>query len=119
MNKKDLELLEKLSFEKALQELEEIVSQMERGELLLDDMMNAYEKGQILSTICSKKLKSVEKKVEILKVKVNGEGSWEDFNPNKTQTRSVQSSPAPVAKPAPIRTPAPPIEESNDEEFLF
>lgn len=97
MEKKDLEALKKLPFEKALEELEAIVGQMEGGQLALDDMMKAYEKGQALSAVCSDKLKSIEKKVEILRKKAEGD-EWEDFQGDEEQTRAPAPPAAPVAE---------------------
>lgn len=80
MDKKQLEELKKLPFEKALEQLESVVSKMENGQLPLDEMMKAYEEGQALSSVCGEKLKSIEKKVEILRKKANGKEEWVDFD---------------------------------------
>ncbi len=93
MDKKELEELQKLPFEKALEQLESIVSKMENAQLPLDETMKAYEEGQILSAICSEKLKSIEKKVEILRKKTDGNGEWVDFDSNAEQT---SAAPVPV-----------------------
>lgn len=53
-------------FEEALKKLEEIVSQMESGELSLENSLKKYEEGIKLSRFCSKKLKEAQKKIEIL-----------------------------------------------------
>ena len=53
-------------FEKALERLEEVVGQMEGGELGLDDMITRFEEGQKLIKLCSKKLDEVERKIEKL-----------------------------------------------------
>lgn len=54
------------SFEKALAELESIVSEMEGGRLGLDDMIQRFEKGQELVKFCTVRLNEVERKIEIL-----------------------------------------------------
>ena len=41
-----------LSFEQALTQLEEIVNQLERGEVSLDDAVAAYERGSMLRKQC-------------------------------------------------------------------
>ena len=38
-----------MSFEEALKQLEAIVTQLERGEVSLDDAVAAYEKGSMIS----------------------------------------------------------------------
>ena len=53
-------------FETALRELESLVEKMEQGELSLEDSLNHFERGVILSRTCQQALKSAEQKVEIL-----------------------------------------------------
>jgi exodeoxyribonuclease VII small subunit len=53
-------------FEKALQELEDLVEKMEQGELSLEDSLQHFEKGVQLSRSCQQALKEAEQKVEIL-----------------------------------------------------
>ena len=96
MDKKKIDELKKLSFEQALQQLEGIVRQMENADMPLNEMMNAYETGQILAGICSVKLKSIEKKVEILRKKADGETAWDEFALEENQTRQNISSQAEV-----------------------
>jgi len=54
------------NFEGALAELEEVVEQLESGDLPLDDSLTAFEKGVGLVKFCNHKLDEVEKKVELL-----------------------------------------------------
>lgn len=53
-------------FESALEELEEVVEQLESGELSLEDSLIAFEKGVGLVRFCNQKLNEVEKKIEML-----------------------------------------------------
>jgi len=53
-------------FEKSLERLETIVSEMEAGELSLDEMIAHFEEGSKLVKQCSAKLSEVEKKIEKL-----------------------------------------------------
>ena len=53
-------------FEEALERLEEIVKEMEAGDMTLDRSLEAFEEGIKLSRLCSKKLDKAERKVEIL-----------------------------------------------------
>ena len=53
-------------FESALQELETLVEKMEQGELSLEDSLQHFERGVILSRTCQQALKAAEQKVEIL-----------------------------------------------------
>ena len=51
-------------FEKALEELEEIVKKMEAGDLSLDESLKAFEEGIRLSRICADRLDEAERKVD-------------------------------------------------------
>jgi exodeoxyribonuclease VII small subunit len=53
-------------FESALKSLEEIVSQLEGGDLTLDRALELFEQGVKLSRFCSDKLEEAERKVEVL-----------------------------------------------------
>ena len=53
-------------FESALEELEQVVEQLESGELSLEDSLAAFEKGVSLVRLCNQKLNEVEKKIETL-----------------------------------------------------
>jgi exodeoxyribonuclease VII small subunit len=53
-------------FESALEELEQVVEQLESGELSLEDSLSAFEKGVGLVRLCNQKLSEVEKKIEML-----------------------------------------------------
>lgn len=52
-----------LSFEEAMQRLEEIVSLLEAGELTLENSLKLFEEGASLSAVCSKKLDEAEQKI--------------------------------------------------------
>jgi len=65
-NKKTDKTEEKLSFENALERLEQIVGEMEDGSLSLDKMIARFEEGQSLLKFCTQKLNEVEKKIEVL-----------------------------------------------------
>lgn len=53
-----------LSFETALQELETVVSRLEQGQADLDDSIALYERGQVLKSLCEKKLADAECRLE-------------------------------------------------------
>ncbi len=61
--------LENLSFENALKDLEEIVEELDTGELELEKAIKAYEYGVILKKHCEKKL--VDAKARIDKIIVD------------------------------------------------
>lgn len=53
-------------FESALKSLEDIVIQLEAGELTLDRSLELFEEGIRISRFCSSKLDDAERKVEVL-----------------------------------------------------
>lgn len=67
------------SFEESLNELEQIATNLESGNLGLDDAIKEFEKGIKLSKECSKKLDEAEKKINILVQGENGELKEENF----------------------------------------
>lgn len=56
----------KEKFEEALQKLEAIVTQMEEGDLPLEETLKAFEEGVRLARFCTSKLDEAERKVEKL-----------------------------------------------------
>ena len=59
--KKDLE---KIDFEKALSELENIVQRLESGDTSLEGAIEAYERGVLLKKHCEGKLRDAQLRVE-------------------------------------------------------
>lgn len=55
---------EKLTFEDALSQLENIVRELEAGRIKLDDAVAAYTKAVDLKNFCEKKLKDAQLKIE-------------------------------------------------------
>ena len=60
---------EQPSFEEGLGRLEQIVKQLENGDLPLKQSISLFEEGMELSEACRKQLKDAEAKVEILVAK--------------------------------------------------
>ncbi len=54
------------TFEKSIQDLEQIVKEIEAGDLPLEDALKKFEEGVKLSKFCSAKLDEAEKRVTIL-----------------------------------------------------
>jgi len=65
-------------FEECLQRLEEVVNQLERGDVPLEQALKLFEEGVQLSNGCRKELEEAEGKVEIL-LKQNGKLQAEPF----------------------------------------
>ena len=64
-------------FENALDELENLVTAMEEGELSLEESLAAFEKGIKLTRECQTALQKAEQKVQVL---LNEEGDTEDLD---------------------------------------
>lgn len=60
-------------FEAALQQLEEIVQRLEKGELPLEESLKLYEEGIRLSRLCHAKLEEAEGRIEMLMKDARGE----------------------------------------------
>ena len=56
-----------MSFEEAMLALEQVVSQLEKGEVPLEQSIALYERGAALKKHCSDKLKLAEEKVELIR----------------------------------------------------
>ncbi|OFV86779.1 MAG: exodeoxyribonuclease VII small subunit [Acidobacteria bacterium RBG_16_70_10] len=61
------------TFEQALQQLEQIVQRLEKGELPLEESLKLYEEGIRLSRLCHGKLEEAEGKIEMLLKDTRGE----------------------------------------------
>ena len=70
--------MKKDSFEDKMQQLEQVVSELEKGDMNLDESLVKFEDGMKLAKECNKILEDAEKKVTILLEK-NGEIEEEDF----------------------------------------
>jgi exodeoxyribonuclease VII small subunit len=64
------------SFEEALVELEDIVTQLEAGDLSLEESLALFERGQRLAVLCNQVLDKAELRLEQI-------GSGESFSDSK------------------------------------
>ena len=71
-----------MSFENAMQELEEITGKLEKGNLSLDESVNKFEEGMKIAKQCNTILEDSEKKITILLEK-DGELKEEKFEANE------------------------------------
>jgi len=67
------------NFESAISELELLVTEMEQGEISLEDSLKKFERGIELTRTCQKALEEAEQKVQML-LEVNGKDNIEDFD---------------------------------------
>jgi len=69
----DKELLGKMTFEDAMDELETIVNALDKGDVSLDEAIAAYDRGSVLKDHCEKRLNQAKMKVETIQSEENGE----------------------------------------------
>ncbi|MFY0678947.1 MAG: exodeoxyribonuclease VII small subunit [Thalassovita sp.] len=62
-----------MSFEEAMKELEQVVGQLERGDVALEDSIKLYERGAELKKRCETKLKEAEEKVAAITLDGDGQ----------------------------------------------
>jgi len=68
------------SFEQALEELENIVVEMERGDISLEQSLQKFERGISLVRASQQQLANAEQKVSVL-LSTNTEDKLESFSP--------------------------------------
>ncbi len=73
-----------LSFERALEELESIVTRLEGGEVALEESVAIYERGEALKRRCEQLLRQAEARVEKITTDAKGQ-------PNGTEPLDVPS----------------------------
>ena len=69
-----------VDLEKSLAQLEELVEELESGDLPLEKAMKKFEAGIKLTRECQAALKEAEQKVEVLVQSAGGEESLELFD---------------------------------------
>ncbi len=55
-----------LTYEQALEELEQLVNRLESGQLPLDQLLAGYQRGATLLGFCREKLQAVENQIKVL-----------------------------------------------------
>ncbi len=65
--------IEEMSFEDAIRALEQVVTQLDRGDVALEESINLYERGALLKARCEAKLKEAEEKVAQITLDANGQ----------------------------------------------
>ena len=64
-----------LSFEDALRALEEVVRQLESGEVPLDDSITLYERGEALRGHCQARLDAAQARIERIVAGADGQAA--------------------------------------------
>lgn len=70
--------MQEKNFEQSMQDLEKIVTELEKGDLNLDESVKKFEEGMKIAKQCNNMLEEAEKKITILLEK-DGELEEKDF----------------------------------------
>jgi exodeoxyribonuclease VII small subunit len=73
------------NFETSMKRLEEIVHDLEKGDLPLEDSIKVFEEGMVLIKFCSEKLEEVEQKVTMLVKEGDGKYTHRPFEIEKEE----------------------------------
>jgi len=65
--------VDKMSFEEAMAALEDVVRQLESGDVALEKSIELYERGALLKARCEAKLREAEAKVDKITLDAAGE----------------------------------------------
>jgi exodeoxyribonuclease VII small subunit len=76
----------KKTFEQSLKQLEQIVSELESGDLPLEVAIKKFEEGMELSRFCSQKLEETERRITILMKDGSGNLVEKPFDPAEGET---------------------------------
>src|ERR1700756_5388008 len=79
--------VKKLSFERAIEELETIVKRLEEGKVPLEESVTIYERGEALKRRCEELLRQAEARVE--KITTDASGQASGVEPLDVQERSA------------------------------
>ena len=66
-------MLDKMTFEEAMNELENLVESLDKGDISLDQAIAAYDRGSQLKDHCQKKLSEAKMKVETIQSSDNSD----------------------------------------------
>jgi len=73
-------MAKKKTFEKAMEQLEQVVADLETGDIPLDKALKKFEEGMVLSKYCADRLDETEKKVSLLLADSQGQLQEHDFS---------------------------------------
>jgi exodeoxyribonuclease VII small subunit len=65
--------VKKLTFERAMEELESIVTKLEGGKVPLEESVTIYERGEALKRRCEELLRQAEARVDKITTDANGQ----------------------------------------------
>jgi len=122
--------IEELGFEEAMESLDSIVTSLEDGQLPLEDMVAAYERGMVLLRVCRSRIDAARRRVEAINLNLEGkeQATLSAFASLDTPDQATAGSSSPASASTPARrpskkdSPSAPSgekEDSGDEIRLF
>ena len=113
---------DEVSFEEAMERLEEIVSSMEGERLPLEEMVRSYEEGARLLRVCRERIEVARQRVELITANLDGspKASLTPFDPASTEapdTAPTPTEPSPKQRAA-STTPARRKTTTDDDEDI-
>jgi exodeoxyribonuclease VII small subunit len=76
-----------VKFEESLKKLEKIVEDLEKGDLSLDEALKKYQEGIELARMCSQRLESAKKKIDLLTKNKKGEFELKPLDETKIEEK--------------------------------
>lgn len=99
-----------ITFEQAMERLDEIVSAMESDRMPLDEMVSSYEEGTQLLQLCTQRIDKARQRIEVISLKAGGEAELTPFDPAK----AAESPESPTRTPSRRRPPSTEAGSSDD-----
>lgn len=81
----------KQTFEASLKNLEEIVSQLEEGDLSLEESLKLFEDGVKISRECQERLNQAERRIEVLLKDSNGNPTLQPIETNDLEEETPRA----------------------------
>lgn len=106
-------------FEQSLARLEQIVAELEGGDVPLDDALKLFEEGMKLGRACTSRLDEAEKRITLLLQQADGSVAEIPFDPKAAAPAPTKAPATARRAAAPPRARPQPIETSSDDEIPF
>jgi len=82
----------KKTFEQAMKQLEQIVQELESGDLALEKAIKKFEEGMQLSKLCARMLDETEKQITLLMKDADGSVAETPFEPGSERADEPEKS---------------------------
>ncbi len=114
-------MAKKINFEKSLIRLEEIIDNLEEGNIDLDNAVKLYDEGTKLANDCMKQMETIERKVYVLKngekEKISKEYDEDESKTDLEEVEEIEISVEEDGKPKKKRKTRKKKESTTDDHF--